>query len=436
MIYVPPLQPQRPQRSLRIRGDENLPPTVQNAKTIHQRNKSSPALSTMLGAGGIKTAAKRTAFGDVSNTVNGPRPSKDDSTIVTKPVLQVTGKAGQMLQERRSAAFLRPAQRPLSVSGLKTLLTSGIGATNAEPTVKTATNELVATGPVANTRKVLTKRNTMIFKDSPVDLTGNVDHQPSSSLPLIPSATSLPQVLPNPVFSLPLLKEEASVLNNNRKDSEPAIQEMGLKEAIEAIIEAPALIKAEDVRAPQPVEILNEEKVDLTSYHESISTIKETEEAVSVQATEIDPLPSTMFDAYDVVITKPAPPVHASLPTVSQYPQQVVPSEPEEYWEDDDEENYDEEGYVTARSYRSKGENTTGGATTVLFPYVNQKVKKEIAAAKQIVEATRTAEEIEDECYDTSMVAEYGDEIFDYMKQLEVYSDLLKTTPANANKTF
>jgi hypothetical protein len=43
-----------------------------------------------------------------------------------------------------------------------------------------------------------------------------------------------------------------------------------------------------------------------------------------------------------------------------------------------------------------------------------------LAAAKEIVEATRTAEEIEDECYDTSMVAEYGDEIFDYMKQLEV----------------
>ena len=75
---------------------------------------------------------------------------------------------------------------------------------------------------------------------------------------------------------------------------------------------------------------------------------------------------------------------------------------------------------MTARSYRSRGESTTGGATTVLFPHANQKVKKELAAAKEIVEATRTAEEIEDECYDTSMVAEYGDEIFDYMRQLEV----------------
>jgi len=44
----------------------------------------------------------------------------------------------------------------------------------------------------------------------------------------------------------------------------------------------------------------------------------------------------------------------------------------------------------------------------------------ELANAKAFVEATRTPEDVEDEEYDTSMVAEYGDEIFAYMKDLEV----------------
>jgi G2/mitotic-specific cyclin 3/4 len=53
---------------------------------------------------------------------------------------------------------------------------------------------------------------------------------------------------------------------------------------------------------------------------------------------------------------------------------------------------------------------------------MNQKIKREIAAAKQYVEGSRTAEEIEDDSWDTSMVAEYGDEIFQYMRELEVFS--------------
>jgi hypothetical protein len=96
----------------------------------------------------------------------------------------------------------------------------------------------------------------------------------------------------------------------------------------------------------------------------------------------------------------------------------AAPSEPEEYWDDD--EDYEDDGYVTARSYRSRSENTTGGATTVLFPKYNQKARREIALAKQLVESSRTSEDIEDELWDTSMVAEYGDEIFQYMREMEV----------------
>jgi hypothetical protein len=103
-----------------------------------------------------------------------------------------------------------------------------------------------------------------------------------------------------------------------------------------------------------------------------------------------------------------------------KYDHGPAPSEPEDYWEDEDEDNYGDDGYVTARSHRSRGDNTTGGATIVLFPKVTQKVKRELAIAKQFVEATRTVEDMEDESWDTSMVAEYGDEIFQYMREREV----------------
>jgi G2/mitotic-specific cyclin 3/4 len=92
----------------------------------------------------------------------------------------------------------------------------------------------------------------------------------------------------------------------------------------------------------------------------------------------------------------------------------------EEYWdEDDEEEYYDADGYTTARSLRSRGDNTTGGVTLVLAPRVTAKTQRELEAARQFVESTRSEEDVEDEQWDTSMVAEYGDEIFEYMHNLE-----------------
>ena len=87
---------------------------------------------------------------------------------------------------------------------------------------------------------------------------------------------------------------------------------------------------------------------------------------------------------------------------------------------EEDEEYYDAEGYTTARSLRSRGENTTGGLTTFLEPRVTQRVLKELEQARDFVLANRTDDDIEDEAWDTSMVAEYGDDIFEYMHKLEV----------------
>lgn len=91
----------------------------------------------------------------------------------------------------------------------------------------------------------------------------------------------------------------------------------------------------------------------------------------------------------------------------------------EEYWDEEDEEYFEADGYTTARSIRSRGDNTTGGVTVVLAPRITTRSKRELEAARLFVEANKTEDDIEDEQWDTSMVAEYGEEIFEYMHSLE-----------------
>ncbi|KAI0119896.1 cyclin-like protein [Nemania sp. FL0031] len=82
---------------------------------------------------------------------------------------------------------------------------------------------------------------------------------------------------------------------------------------------------------------------------------------------------------------------------------------------------YDNRGFTTAHSYPSRGDNTTRGVTTVMFPpKITKKGQAEIDAARQTVESKRTTEDIQEDAWDVSMVAEYGDEIFHYMKEQEM----------------
>lgn len=99
-----------------------------------------------------------------------------------------------------------------------------------------------------------------------------------------------------------------------------------------------------------------------------------------------------------------------------QIPEHRVANELYEQYLDEDE--LDHEYNTTAGSF---GDITSdfSTVTTVLNPAENKKALAEIAIAKKHVSGTRTAEDIEDEQWDTSMVAEYGDEIFDYMRDLE-----------------
>jgi hypothetical protein len=115
---------------------------------------------------------------------------------------------------------------------------------------------------------------------------------------------------------------------------------------------------------------------------ESDATISDTEE------------PKTAPSATSVKITAP------------------VVSEPEEYWEEEDDS-------LTAPS-NMRADNTTGGTTMVIYPKFTAGTKRQILQAKEIVEASLTEEDILDDFYDSSMVPEYSTEIFLYMRQKEV----------------
>ena len=399
-------------------------PAIGAPKTIHQRNKSSPALSTMANGGGLKAAAKRTAFGDVSNTANTLRPSKDDLVIGNKVQREGTEKLAPLQQEKKATALSKPAQRPLTIAGLKGLLTNATHISAPAPApaqvpeqIKQPLAEtLQAALPVcqaANTRKVQAGRGTAVFKDQVTAIDEKIlldarKPQPSTIPQPLVHSNLLPHSSQQPHVEEPVppLRTETSKATDRLESKDEAVAPLLLPQSEPE----PAILRSDGVYIDDNGHLqlyqFEEDHEELLEAHqklnEGVAVPTKIESKSNFQSPEklkeeYVPLPRQLRDRNHDVTTV---------------------SEPEEYW-DDDEDNYDEEGYVTARSYRSRGENTTSGATTVLFPKMNLKTKKELAAAKALMEAAKAANEVDDETWDTTMVAEYGDEIFQYMRELE-----------------
>ncbi|PGH01788.1 hypothetical protein AJ80_08954 [Polytolypa hystricis UAMH7299] len=391
-------KPQRPTRTIRVVRDENQVPVNIGAKSLHQRNKSTPALSTLAGQAGVKNAlSKRAAFGDVSNTVNAVRLTKDDSSIAAK-------QGGVLLE--KPAVLSRPAQRPVSMAAAKSL-----------PKDTVTTNPNLANPKHVTTHKLsvksqptFTKRTQVVFKDT--------------ALPSVPEAAkplSKPQPQPSQPNTAPTdtkaQQPSAEPPVGHSLDTKPLpnpSREVQPKENIKPPPEAPAAVNSDEMPIPLSHRVYLEANGQLRPY--SLPLDKDGSQAMVKSSVNAAPArvnePKVLSNPAVGVITRSHPPFLTAIDNSR--------TEPEEYWDDEDDENYDEDGYVTARSYRSRGDNTTGGATVVLFPKVTQQVKHELALAKQTVEKSRTLEDIEDDFWDTSMVAEYGEEIFQYMREQEI----------------
>jgi G2/mitotic-specific cyclin 3/4 len=335
----------------------------------------------MLAVGGLKAAAKRTVFGDVSNTAKSMSSAHDDSVITAKAInLEIVK---PLAVQETSAAFLRPAQRPLNVAAKGAINNNSMS--HFESVIQTKAPLAESRQPQATlqpvNKRTLSNRGTTIYKDT-ADSEQQVQAPKQDCAPTVPVHQTLG---PRHIKSQPQLKQDAPIPRRTQS------KYIGTELSEKSVPSDPADQDAAEAH------ILDS---SIIAYESAIAQTSEKLEEAQQEGVKLG------HDAFERQ--------HRQLPNPP------LVSEPEEYWEEEEEEVYDEQGYTTAHSYRSRGDNTTGGATTVLFPKVTNKAKKELAAAKELVESARSAEDIEDELWDTSMVAEYGDEIFAYMRELEV----------------
>ncbi|KAK2882498.1 hypothetical protein FQN49_000297 [Arthroderma sp. PD_2] len=381
-------KPQRPVRTLRGRIDENMLAFNRAGKTIHHRNKSTPALSTLANNAANKEPTRRAAFGDVSNTVNSLRSAKDDSSLPARDSIKIAEKP---------LCLARPAQRPIHSLSAKPSVNNII---NADSGTKAAVEKQQA-------KKVQTKRTNAVFKDPVL--------QPVVEEPVAATAKQQQQQQASNLH--------ASVNEIQSGTTESSKAEKALKDATDAS----KAVSTESNPAPATTTttaistIVEEPAIDETVAKTSIETGSRVSGQNGNDANEMAKLKKvTRVSSESVKAPKPLI-RRPSDATVSsrKYDYSLAQSEPEEYWEEDEEDNYDEDGYATARSCRSR-DNTTGGATMVLFPKVSQQARRELALAKQIVDTSTSLDEYEEEFRDTTMVAEYGSEIFQYLRELEL----------------
>ena len=389
----------------------------------------------MLGAAGLKAPAKRSVFGDVSNV---QRFNKEDSTAALKAGGLLNDKSIPAPLEKKVTAPRKQVSRPYSVSNLRNLIIGASAHANAEPSLKSAptdppadsrkTDSLPIDAPSAdailpqlNTRKTLTKEpptKTSVDTSDPA-----VRHDLAQSL----IAKAIAEKEKAASYAVDYIVKSTSHSNAESVSAQPTSTTMQLKTSLPPNTS----IETSDKFSRQPIydssDVVDSALRSDGIYIDDMGKIR-IYRGEQVEGERTKQLMEGAVGLAHPVLAMPQPQsAHAQSILPTAYPTVVdglhysQRPQPEEYWEEEDDDNYEEDDYVTARSFRSRGD-TTGGATTVLFPQFTQKTNFEVEAAKLQVESERTPEEIEDESFDTSMVAEYGDEIFGYMRELEVRS--------------
>jgi G2/mitotic-specific cyclin 3/4 len=303
-------------------------------------------------------------FADVSNTSRQPI-AKDDMSVAGRKkdaiVLKDTATVSTKELEK-PGALLRPAQRPLTNITLKS------NASNDSRSTATAASKhvvITTAQQTINSRTTLSKKTTTICHEPRVNIV------PESTTALVANHRSLS----SQTTSFP--KEDRAPAPVERA-GKPLSKESGAVRPVEIDV------KAKQIEALAPKQA-KDVRVEVEEKHEYLDALEEQARVIEQER-------------------------HDELAKLDN----------EEYWDEDEEqEYYDADGYTTARSLRSRSDNTTGGVTLILAPKMTAKTQRELEAAKQFVELNRSPEDVEDEQWDTSMVAEYGEEIFEYMHALE-----------------
>lgn len=333
-------------------------------------------------AAGFRGPAKRAAFGDMTNVSKQAVYTRDEGKSMkiyaSKGVNNNHG--GAPLNKENTVynkdSFSRPAQRLPNISSTRTVLENKSSDANK----KTSRNNV---------------QETYVRKD-----TYNATKAPALS------TQNAPALQPRHYKSQPQLKpqqQQASLRRTQSKQLEKIVPkadvELGSKSS------NPAVMPLQEADYPY----------DQGAYLDSMYLPIET--GVDLDMLQKEEYPESHIKLPEICEEEPIVPIpyDPSVPAMS---------EPEECWEEADDEDFDDQdqAYTTAHSVRSR-DMTAGGATEIVpLPRMTARVQRELEDAREEVERTRTQDEVEEELWDVSMVAEYGDEIFEYMRELEVKS--------------
>ncbi|KAM0285119.1 hypothetical protein ACHAQH_001547 [Verticillium albo-atrum] len=441
-------RPQRPRVALPALANENM--AITSKQSGHQRHKSTGNLQAASRNGALHVAAKRTVFGDVSNVV---KSLTSGNGVVGATKGKITVAADKNINiSQATHGFSKPAQRSAASSqnakrDLKPMASIGhVGSLNklsvhndtrpvaSKPQFastqlsrpKTADGKLVGSTstetllgePIldpASSAHVLTGRDVEARVGSGLDV--DLDTAPSSD-----HGACLHSEEANLVAHLATTNPSMTIFQPRHHKSQPqlkkesAVQPLRRTQSRYLTAHASEQLDHEDLKCLDDVtEAAYEDALEhiLDQQFHGIDGSDQAAHDLAYDGSVVSQCPQAILAASDDLDRKLdlALPEHLSAPPMS---------EPEEYWDEvEEEELYEDQGYTTAHSYKSRGEMTTSGATTLLAPKFTEQVQRELEAAKEHVEYHRTPDEVEEEFWDVCMVAEYGEDIFEYLQELE-----------------
>nr|XP_036583053.1 g2 mitotic-specific cyclin cdc13 [Colletotrichum truncatum]KAF6791949.1 g2 mitotic-specific cyclin cdc13 [Colletotrichum truncatum] len=334
--------------------------------------------------GALQVAAKRTAFGDVSNTVKNLAVSSYDQIPGKGKVVEISYSKENAVSSKDG--FSRPAQRSTALGNKAAPAAAEWKQPKSSLRNDAQPKQITKRASVAHLHEARPSRGKYVAQDPIPVTTDSSSRQPRHH-------KSQPQLKKEPAAHV--LRRTQSKLSTTSTQAPATESWKPMEDVTEAAYE-------------DAVEHIGDEQYHGPYHRRSLEV-----------ADDARPLEVEFQDenaSADSAVDKPQP-----IETLAESVGAPTLSETEEYWDEEDEEElYDDQGYTTAHSYRSRGDLTTGGATTVLAPKMTEKVQQELETARAIVESTRTQEEVDDEVWDVCMVAEYGDEIFEYMRELEM----------------
>ncbi|KAH6648866.1 cyclin-like protein [Truncatella angustata] len=399
-------KPFRPTRALPAANNENLAQAKQN---IHQRFKSTgslrgqPALATST-TGLPQATTRRAVFADKSNTVR-TNMSQDDSKMPHAKFQVARAKENSNPSHgAQKDAFLRPAQRPKGAS----LLPSAASGGYLQPLNAAGDSQ----APSQGATKPLKRATTIVYNDNSRPATSGSATINSQKIEATDEGST--------AAAAPFTRKP------RHHQSQPALKSTQQKEQhIVSLLDADIknLVNWEPLTAEKNT---HEEDVAQTPYLDAVEELSPEKfpvlQSVRAEATLSVPGPDSELRSEPRALK-------------TNYQEEcVAPATDPDHSDHEDEDFYEvDQGYTTANLYPGgdapltdtaelpEGEPEPSITVTVMdAPRFSSQMLEEIEEAREHVERNRSSEEVEDELWDISMVAEYGDEIFQYMKEMEI----------------